>query len=162
MRIQKTWEENENTSIYLKADDFEKYIINTLLPKDSYDLLYKPLDNSDTLEDYVAYTKLPDYKFKSRILDFEFFIVTKFRAKFQDQVLEWCKLFQQKRWQDIDKITPVLLAAGLGGRPSLPERVFLVPVKHLKFVRLYPGFLQKYEVRPDRSVSETVLRRVLE
>jgi hypothetical protein len=125
-------------------------------------LLFKPRDTTDNLEDYVTYTKLPDYKFKSRVLNDEFFIISRFRAKFQDQVLEWYKLFQHKEWQEIDKITPVLLAAGLGGRPSMPERVFLMPVKHLKFMKLYPGFLQKYGICPDRSVSESILKKILE
>jgi hypothetical protein len=159
---QSAWEASRNPTIFEKGDDFEQYIRYTLLPADAYDLLYKTNDLTESMEDYVTYTKQPDYKFRSKARGIEFFIESKFRARFQDQVLEWCKLFQSKRYQEIDRAAPVVVMAGLGGRPSAPERVFMMPMKHLKFVRLYPGFLQKYEIRPDRSVSEEYLSRILE
>lgn len=160
--VKSAWEAAENPGLYGRGDDFEQYIRDTLLPREAYDLLYKTHDFTEELEDYVTYTKQPDYKFRSKAVGIEFFIEAKFRGKFQDQVLEWCKLFQLKRYQELDNILPVLIVAGLGGRAGSPERVFVVPVKHIKFVKLYPGFLQKYEVRPDRGVSEDHLRRILE
>jgi len=163
MKTLKTaWGEPAGAEGFGRGGEFEQYIRAALFPRETYDLLYKTHDYSESLEDYVTYTRQPDYKFKSKTLGMEFFIESKFRAKFQDQVPEWCKLFQLKQWQDIDKVIPVLVAVGLGGRPTAPERVFLMPVKHLKFVKLYPGFMQKYEVRPDRPVSENTLKGILE
>lgn len=156
------WQEDKSTKVFYKGNDFEHYIRAILLTKDSFDVLYKTNDFSENMEDYVKYNKLPDCKFRTKKTGIEFFIETNFRGKFHDQVLEWCKLFELKRYQEIDIITPLIIVAGVGGRPSSPARVFMMPVKHIKFVRLYPGFLQKYEVRPDRSVSEDHIRRILE
>jgi len=156
------WEEAKNPLSYGRGDDFQRYIRDVLLPRDAYDLLYKTNDFTEELSDYVTYSKLPEFKFKSKPAGIEIFIDGKFRSKFQDQITEWCKLFQLKRWQEIDHVTPVVVIAGLGGRPSSPGRVFMMPVKHLKFVKLYPGFMQKYEIRPDRAVTESYVRRILE
>jgi hypothetical protein len=160
--VKSAWEEARNPAFFGRGDDFAQYVRDVLLTRDNYDLLHKTNDLTENLDDYVTYTRQPDYKFRSKTLGIEFFIEANFRGKFHNQVLEWCKLFQLKRYQEIDQITPVVIVAGVGGRASSPERVFLIPVKHIKFVRLYPGFLNKYEIRPDRYVSEDHLRRILE
>jgi hypothetical protein len=160
--LKAAWEEANKPVSYVIGDEFEQYVRDIIFPRDAYTLLDKTHDYRDNRDDYIEHTKLPDFKFESTALRREFFVEAKFRSRFQDQVLEWCKFFQLKRYQELDNVTPVLIVAGLGGRPSAPERVFLMPVKHIKFVRLYPGFLQKYEIRPDRCVSESTLKRILE
>ncbi len=160
--LKAAWDEVNKPLSYVKGDEFEQYVRTVIFPREYYELLEKTHDYRENKEDYIASSKKPDFLFKSKASSAEFFIEAKFRSKFQDQVLEWGKFFQLKRYQEIDRVTPVYIIIGLGGQPSLPERAFLIPVKHLKFVRLYPGFLQKYEIRPDRSVSESVLRRILE
>jgi hypothetical protein len=160
--LKAAWDEANKPVTYVKGDEFEQYVRDVLFPREAYVLLDKTHDYSDNRDDYIEHTKLPDFKFEAVMLGREFFVEAKFRSRFQDQVLEWCKFFQLKRYQELDNVTPVLIAAGVGGRPSAPERVFLMPVKHIKFVKLYPGFLQKYEIRPDRCISESTLKRILE
>jgi hypothetical protein len=104
---------------------------------------------------------MPDYKFRSKGEGVEFFIEAKFRTRFSAGVLEWCKHFQLKRYQEIDIVVPVLVAIGLGGRPAAPEKVFLVPIQHIKFVKLFPSFLQRYEVQPGQPITESHLKRIL-
>lgn len=159
--VRADWDEAGKSTNYFRGDEFEQYIRNTLFPRESFDVLFKTHDYAGNLDEYITYSKLPDYKFRIKSLGADFFIQAKFRAKFQDQVLEWCKLFQQKRWQEIDNVTPVLVVIGVGGRPTAPERVYLVPVRQMKFVKLYPGFLQKYGVLPDRAVSDGILKQLL-
>lgn len=160
--LKAAWEEANKPVSYVKGEEFEHYVRDVLFPVDIYLMLDKTHDYRDNIDDFIESTKLPDFKFGSRTLGLEFFVEAKFRSRFQDQVLEWCKFFQLRRYQELDNTTPVLIAVGLGGRPSAPERVFLMPVKHIKFVKLYPGFLQKYEIKPGRTISESFLKRILE
>jgi hypothetical protein len=160
--LKAAWEEANKPISYVKGDEFEQYVRDDLFPGELYSLLEKTHDYRDNRDDFIQSTTLPDFKFDAKHLGLEFYVEAKFRSRFQDQILEWCKFFQLKRYQELDNITPVLICIGLGGRPSAPERAFLMPVKHIKFVKLYPGFLQKYEIRPDRPVSEQALKRILE
>ena len=159
--LKAAWDEANKPYTYVNGDEFELFVRTRLFPKDLYDIEYKTHDYADNKRDYIASSKMPDFKFKSKNSGIEFFVEAKFRSKFQDQVLEWCKFFQLKRYHEIDNITPVLIAIGLGGRPSVPERVFLIPMKHIKFVKLFPSFLQKFEILPDQSINENYVRRIL-
>ena len=160
--LKAAWEEATKPAGYVKGDEFEQYVRITLFPRDLYDLLEKTHDYRDNRDDFIESSKFPDYKLRLKSNGFEFFVEAKFRARFQDQILEWGKFFQLKRYQEIDSITPVFIAVGLSGRPSMPEQVFLMPVRHIKFVKLYPGFMQKYEVEPNQPVNEKILKRILE
>lgn len=160
--LRTAWDEANKPLIYVKADEFENHVRATLFPCESFDILEKARDFSDNRENRAAFSVYPDIKFRSKISGFEFFVEAKFRARFQNQILEWSKFFELKNYQQLDNLTPVLIAVGLGGRPSMPERVFLMPVKHIKFVKLYPGFMQKYEVDPSRPVTESLIKRILE
>jgi hypothetical protein len=51
-------------------------------------------------------------------------------------------------------VTPVYIVIGVGGRASLPENVYLIPVKEIKYCNLFRSFLENYEVFPDRAVSD--------
>ncbi len=159
--VRTSWGEGNKAVSHVRGDDFEQYVKTELFPRESYDILYKTRDYRGNGNDYFTPSRQPDCKYVSKNEGLEFFVETKFRAKFQDQILEWCKFFELKHYQEIDLVIPVLIAIGLGGRPSTPERVFLVPVKHVKFVKLYPSLMQKYEVEPDRPVSERTLKRIL-
>ena len=159
--LKAAWDEANKPVSYVKGDEFESFVRAQLFPRESYDLLYKTHDYVDNKDDFIASSKHPDFKFRGRNSGIEFFVEAKFRSKFQDEVFEWCKLFQLKRYQEIDNITPVLIAMGLGGCPSTPENIFLIPMQHIKFVKLFPSFLQKYEIHPDRSISESYLKRIL-
>jgi hypothetical protein len=160
--LKTVWEEANKPILDISHDEFEQHVKFVLFPSETYDQLQRAYDLPDDHEELLQSLQLPDMKFRARTLGLDFFLETQFRSRFQDQIPEWCKFFQLKRYQELDNITPVLICIGLGGRPAMPERVFLIPVKHIKFVKLYPGFLQKYEIRPDRPVSEHALKRILE
>jgi hypothetical protein len=160
--LKAAWDEANKPLGYVKGDEFEQYVRAVIFPKEHYDVLEKTHDYRENKEDYIASSQKPDYLFKSKASGLEFYVEAKFRSRFQNQVLEWCKLFQLKRYHEVDLTIPVFIVIGLGGQASIPEKVFLIPVRHIKFIRLYPGFLQKYEIRPDRSVSESILKRILD
>ena len=153
------WGEAAKMPDPVKGEKFDRYVRDVLFPQELYELRY---DYEDTRDDYISHSKLPDHKYRSINEGIEFFVETRCRARFQDRILEWCKFFELKHYQEIDNIIPVLIAIGLGGKPSAPERAFLVPVKHIKFVKLYPLLLQKYEIDPGRHISERFLKILLQ
>jgi hypothetical protein len=159
--LRAAWDEANKPAGFVKGDEFEQYVRATLFPRDSYDLLSKTHDYRDNKADVIKSSRQPDYHFRSNELNIEFFVEAKYRSVLQNQAIEWGKYFQLKRYQKIDNVTPVLIVIGLGGRPSAPEKIFLMPVKHIKFVKLYPGFLEKYRVAPGYSISDKLLKRIL-
>jgi hypothetical protein len=159
--LKSSWNGAVNTESCVRGNEFEQYMRITLFPRETYDLFFKTDQTNKNSDGLRVNLKHPDYKFKSKGLGIEFYVEAKFRARFQDQILEWCKFFELRRYQEIDNVTPVVIAIGLGGKPSLPERVFLVPVKHIKFVKLYPSLMQKYEIAPGDSISERFLKGIL-
>jgi hypothetical protein len=155
------WDEANKPESYVKGDDFERFVRERLFVKSSYDLLYKTHDYADNKGDFIKSSKKPDFRFRSRNSGIEFYVEAKFRTRYHDGRLEWCKNYQLKRYQEIDNIIPVLIAIGLGGHPWEPERIFLVPMGHIKFVKLFPSFLKNYEILPDHSISESYLKRII-
>jgi hypothetical protein len=155
------WDEANKPVTYAKGEEFEHYTRERLFPKEAYDLLQKTHSYIDNKGDFIASSKEPDFRFKSKYSCTEFYVEAKFRSKYHDGGLEWCKDFQLKRYQEIDNAVPVLIAIGLGGHPAEPEKVFLIPMKHIKFIKLYPSFLSKYEVPPGHSISANHLKNIL-
>jgi len=154
------WDEANKPVTYVKGDEFEHFVRGRLFTRESYDLLHKTHDYADNKNDYIASSKDPDFRFRARSDGQEFYVEAKFRSRYHDGKLEWCKPFQLKRYQEIDNHTPVIIVIGLGGQPCAPENVFLIPMKYLKFVQLYPSFLSKYEIPPDSSISPHHLRNI--
>ena len=159
--LKTAWEEVNQPFNLAGGDDFRSYVREVLFPQKDYEPVDKTISYMGEGEGPQDWTGLPDFKFFSKVSGLEFFVEAKFRSHFQDQILEWCKFFQLKRYQELDNLAPVLIAIGVGGRASAPERLFLLPVKHIKFVKLYPGFMQKYELHPG-PVSAGHLKRILE
>jgi len=159
--LKAVWDEANKPVSYVKGDEFELYVRTTLFTRDSYELLSKTHDYADNKGDFIASSKMPDFQFKTKNSKIEFFVEAKYRSKYQDQALEWCKFFQLKRYQEIDDVTPVLIVIGLGGQSSAPERVYLIPMKHIKFTKLYHSFLQRYEIPPHQPISESYVKRIM-
>ena len=156
------WHETNKPAASIKTDEFEQYVRAVHFPRDSYDLLLKINDIGAGADNFFPGVKPPDFKYVSKKDGFEFFVEAKFRSRFQDQITEWAKLFEARRYQELNPATPEFIAIGVGGRPAAPERVYLVPARDLKFVTQYPSVMQKYELYPGRAVDEKLLRRILE
>ncbi|OGO41629.1 MAG: hypothetical protein A2137_00175 [Chloroflexi bacterium RBG_16_58_8] len=146
---------------YVKGDEFERFVMERLFPREEYNLLHKTHDYSSNRDNFIASSKLPDFKFVSVANRLQFYVEAKFRSKYHNGVLEWCKPFQLKRYRDINNIVPVLIVVGLGGKPGRPEQVFLIPMQHIQFVKLFPSFLKRYEIPVNRCVSESYLTRIM-
>lgn len=156
------WEETSPSISYVKRNEFEQYVRDGLFPGASFTLIENIHGYHNNHRDFSQSSNLPDFKFKARNFGLEFFVEAKFRSHFQDQIIEWGKFFELNHYQVLDNIAPVILAIGLGGRPSAPERIFLIPVRHVKFIKQYPSMMQKFELESGHSADVEFLRRILE
>ena len=143
---------------FVKGDDFEAYIRAHLFVKDRYDLLQRTHDYVTNKDDFVENTKEPDFKFRSIKTGKEFFVEAKYRSVYHENAIEWCKPFQLKRYKEIDKKTPVYVTLGVGKKSNSPSQIFFIPVKDIKYTKLFRSFLKDYEVSVNSPIDHRLLK----
>jgi len=151
--VKAAWAEMNKPETYVTGDEFEQYVRKYLFTKEGYDLVHQTHDYKTNRDDFVETSKEPDFKFRSRRSGREFLVEAKYRSWLYQETVEWCKPYQLNRYKAIDKDISVLVAIGLGGHPNSPEHVYIVPVRHIKYRRLFPSFLRNYEVPANRYVN---------
>ena len=155
--LKAAWKELKKTASYVKGDEFERYIRANLFPPASYVLLHKNHDFFTSQDFDIESSKEPDFKFKSQTNGIEFFVEAKYRSHFFRGKLEWCKTYQLRRYQAINKNTPIFIVIGVGNNSTAPEQVYLIPMKEIKYTVLFQSFLRKYKIPTDQYVPETSL-----
>jgi len=143
---------------HVKGDDFENYVEDYMFYKDKYRLVHRTQDYSANKYRYIENSKDPDFKFKSIKTGKEFFVEAKYRSRFYTDTVEWCTFPQLKRYQKIDRDTTVYLALGIGGDAYTPDHIFFIPLKDIKYTKLYRSFLKKYEVSVDSPIDHRLLK----
>jgi hypothetical protein len=138
---------------HVAGDEFERYVRKYLFPKERYDLVHRTHDYGANKGDFVETSKEPDFRFRSKRSGREFSVEVKYRSGLHQGAVEWCKPYQLERYKTIDKAKSVYAAIGLGGLPGSPAHVYIVPVRDIRYTRLFPSFLRGYEVRADQWVN---------
>ena len=131
-----------------KGDEFESFVRSNIYPQNDYTLLHMTHDYTANKNDYIETSKEPDFIFKSRKNGDEFYVEAKFRSRFYKQTIEWCKPYQLKRYKaiEINKKIPIFVVIGVGAIPKSPLHVYRIPLKDIKYTKLYLSFLTKYEI----------------
>ena len=142
---------------HVKGDDFENYVEDYMFYKDNYKLIHRTQDYSANKNRYIEESKEPDFKFQSIKTGKEFFVEAKYRSRFPNAV-EWCTFSQLKRYQKIDRGTSVYLALGTGGDAYTPDHIFFIPLKDIKYTKLFRSFLKKYEVSVGSAIDHRLLK----
>ncbi|WP_421803647.1 hypothetical protein [Flagellimonas sp.] len=139
-------EEINKPQSFAKGEAFEEYVRKFVFPKEHYKLLRRTHDYRSNNEDYIEDSMLPDFDFECIKTGKKFHVEAKFRNgvyNHKDKI-EWCKPFQLKRYQELDKVQDVFIVLGLGNKASRPEEIILFPLKSCTFTGLYDSFLDKY------------------
>ena len=113
--IQTVYEDYNTPESFKIGSAFEEFTRETIFPKDFYDLIHKTADYSNNKKDFQAETLKPDFLFKDKKTNKEFYVECKFRSKkFEDNnaLVEICKDYQIKRYLELNKKTPVFIALG--------------------------------------------------
>jgi len=143
---------------FVKGDEFEAYIRSHILVKDRYYLLHRTHDYRTNKDDFVENSKEPDFKFRAIKTGMEFFVEAKYRSEYHDNAIEWCKLFQFKRYKEIDKKVPVFITLGVGKESNSPGQIFFIPLKDIKYTKLFRSFLKDYEISVNSPLDYRFLK----
>ncbi len=147
-------DELQKPESFRKGEQFEAYVRKYVFPPDRYQLLHKTHSYQSNQEDFAASSLYPDYGFKCLETGRNFYVEVKFReGVYHRDKIEWCKPFQLRRYQEIDrKDSPVFLALGLGTDARSPQEVFIIPVAKVEHCAFYDSFLDKYQFYLQKPV----------
>ena len=147
------WDEISKPEGFKKGDEFEDYIRKHLFTKDKFIILQRTHDYATNKNDYIENTKEPDFKFRAIKTGKEFWVEAKYRSTYYEDKVEWCKPLQLKRYKDIDKKLPVYITLGVGGEAGSPSEIFVIPVKDIRYLKLFRSFLRDCKVPSDKPID---------
>jgi hypothetical protein len=136
-----------------KGDEFEKFVVK------KFNQQYFTLKEwtSDKFIDgiYAENTLGPDlvFQFSHRDISEGLAIECKWRSKLSDkfsfvtaqQIKNYTKFGQEKN-------IPVFVVLGIGGKPSSPEQLYIIPLDKITSAELNKDFLKEFQQETDRNV----------
>lgn len=116
-----------------KGDDFEKYIIG------KFDTNY--FTSLHWRSDKAAHGHFPksnsdpdmEFEFAHRNYSRKFAIECKYRSNFKSGYVELCENYKLQRYKtfEAEKQMQVYIVLGVGGQPTAPEELFIIPLPYL-------------------------------
>ena len=146
---------------FVVGEKFEQYLRDKVFTRRLYDLLHRTPDYEANRDDYVETSLEPDFLFINQSDERIFYVEAKYRSKFRDNAVEWCKPYQLKRYMDINRDYPVFIALGVEGKPTKPKYLFVFPVKKIKYTKLFKSKLKGYEFEPGQPIQLSKMWRML-
>ncbi len=131
---------------FKKGETFEKYV-KSKFSKKYFSLEYQTPSFEDNKAWFINASKRPDFTFRYRPKEIYFSVECKYRSSLYKGKYNWAKKKQIDRYKQFMKEEghEVFIVMGFGGEPNNPEKIYSVPLKDIKYVGLYPSFLETYE-----------------
>ncbi len=139
-----------------KGEIFEKFVESNLFPEHQYTLIHRTDNYEQNKIRFSENTLLPDFKFRHKITEEEFYIEAKYRGKFDsDDRLEIMNFNQQKKFKEIEKKENIKIFIVLGyiGSPHKPYNVCLIPLSKLKYPRYYNSYLKEFKIDHSKFIQ---------
>ena len=149
--LYKLYIELSKPTSFLKGDDFESCLRKKVFKIADYDLVMKTHDFHENKKDYVESSLYPDYLFRDKKTNDEFWVEAKYREKSYKGKIEWCNYNQLKRYKKLSQQSNVLIAIGFGGRPKNPDKIYLIPLNRIEYTGLYPNEITEFEFSEKRK-----------
>ncbi len=134
---------------FKKGDLFEKFVEDELFKATEYTLIHRTNTYDQNESRYAEDTLKPDFKFRCKSTQQEFYVEAKYRSGFNADnkidVISYTQIERFKVFQQEENI-PIFIAIGYGGIPDNPDNVSLIPLDQLSYLELYPTFLKRYNV----------------
>ena len=139
-------------NVFKKGEKFEKYVKNKF-SKRYFSIEYQTPSFEDNKDWFINSSKRPDFTFTYKPENMDFSVECKYRSNLYKGKYNWAKKRQMDRYKQFmgKEGHPVFIVMGLGGKPESPEKIYCVPLKEIKYVGLYPKFLEPYEKDMSRS-----------
>lgn len=130
-----------------KGDDFEKYIVQKF--SKSYFSIVEWTGDKYVEGMYARSNTNPDLtlRFKMKDIEKDFAVECKYRTSYYKNGVEWCSEQQLKNYINFatEKEIAVFVAIGMGGQPTAPEELFIIPLTELMSNFVDKSFLNKYK-----------------
>jgi hypothetical protein len=129
--IKIVYEDLKTPDSFKIGEAFEDYARNAIFPKELFDQIHRTQKYNESKNDFSKETLNPDFLFEDKRNKSKFHVECKYRSKKtgdENALLEICKDYQLKRYQEINKDTPVFILLGL----SVKEDNENYSVKQLK------------------------------
>jgi len=137
---------------------FEEFILNKF-PKDKFNLIEWKSDKEDHSHLRQGFgsqrntddrkKNMPDLQLELKLESekYPFAVECKWRNDFWKGIIEWARDAQISSYQEfqVSKDIPVFIALGVGGTPSDPRDLFIIPLSHLYKSILTEDWLKKYK-----------------
>jgi hypothetical protein len=125
-----------------------------VFPQELYCLEHKTPSYLENKTDYIESSLDPDFRFRCRQSQYVFWVEAKYRSGWQgqDPSLEWCRPDQLLRYRQCNNQQPVFLCLGVGGTPSKPKALCLLPINNIKSTYVDDLSLEKYVMYPDKAM----------
>lgn len=134
-----------------KGDDFEEYMIQLLGKQKEIKFVGKVSDyhknGISALENFE-----PDLKFKYKVAHFA--VECKWRQSFGNGSITWAKERQIRNYNEYqkNKKEKVYIAFGVGGEPSKPDHLYLVPLSVLKYETFKKEYIADFEIKEEAEI----------
>jgi hypothetical protein len=130
-----------------KGRAFEEFIVDKF-PKDRFNLVEWRSDKMLNGR-FPEASKWPDLQLELKLQSEKhpFAVECKWRNDFWKGIIEWARDAQISSYQEfqVSKEMPVFIALGVGGSPSDPRDLFIIPLSHLYQSILTQDWLKKYK-----------------
>ena len=137
----------ESISDKQKGDDFEKYVVQKF--SKNYFSVLEWTGDKYVNGTYAKSNSHPDlaFKFKFKDVDIDFAVECKYRSDYYKNGVEWCTNHQLENYRTYarDKQRMVFIVIGIGGLPSFPEELFIIPLSGISETFLTKSFLSQYK-----------------
>jgi hypothetical protein len=156
---------NQNSQDGFKIGEaFEEYLEKRIFDSANYVLVEKTPSYIQNSKRYVESSKKPDFKFRCKKTNQEFYIEAKYRSRFNvDDKVSIIDLDQYKRYNEHNKKqSPVFIAVGVGGSPTNPGSISLIPLDQINYSALYKSVLNKYRISTKRSLNPDFLNEFID
>jgi hypothetical protein len=123
-----------NEISFQKGKMFETFIEHDIFPASNFDIIHKTHDYDQNSKRYVESSLKPDFLFRCKVSNLEFYVDAKYRSKlFTGDKFTILKDSQLRRFIEIDTTErPVLVALGIGMQPNHPETISLIPISKFR------------------------------
>jgi len=131
-------EEDKRKEIKRKGDEFENYVLKRLSQNKYFIIKEVTADKGFDVGVYVEANTHPDFvvefNWKEKKINDIFAVECKWRKSLFSDCFCWASLDQIRRYEKFssERQMPVFLVLGLGGSPSDPEKLYIVPLEKVR------------------------------
>lgn len=144
------------------GETFENYVQSIIFPKNIYDLIHRTNNYKQNSTRYSEESKRPDFKFRCKKSNQEFYVEAKFRSKFySNDKLHIMDIGQYNRYKRLNQTEcPVLVLIGYEDTASNPKALSLIRIGNIEYLDLYKSVLKKYEI-DKKAIDYGCLNRII-